>query len=59
LLELIAGQRESFASKSSDADALLKIGESKPDPAFDKIESATFAMLAQALINLDAHITLR
>jgi hypothetical protein len=59
LLELIAGQREFFASKSSDADALLKVGESKSDPALDKTESATFAMLAQALINLDAHITLR
>jgi hypothetical protein len=59
LLEIITGQRESFASKSSDADALLKVGESKPDPALDMIEAATFAMLAQALINLDAHITLR
>jgi hypothetical protein len=58
-LELIAGQREFFASKSSDADALLKVGESMSDPALDKTESATFAMLAQALINLDAHITLR
>jgi hypothetical protein len=59
LLEIIAGQRESFASKSSDAAALLTVGESKPDPALDPTESATFAMLAQALINLDAHLTLR
>ena len=59
LLDLIAEQRETFASKSSDAAALLKIGDSKPDPALDKTESATFASLAQALLNLDANITLR
>ena len=59
LLEIITGQREFFTSKSSDADALLKVGDSKPDPALDKIESATAATLAQALLNLDANITLR
>ena len=59
LLELINQQRGFFASKSSDADALLKAGDSPADPALDKTEIATFTALAQALINLDTHITLR
>ena len=59
LTELIEGQRGFFASKSSDADALLKVGDSPADPALDKTELAAFTALAQALINLDAHITLR
>ena len=59
LSDLIAEQRGFFASKSSDADALLNIGESKPDPALDKTEAATFTTLAQAILNLDANITLR
>jgi len=56
LLDLITEQREYFKSKTSDAAALLKVGDSKPDPALDPTESATFAMLAQALLNLDAFI---
>lgn len=59
LLELITEQRGFFASKSSNADAFLKIGDSPADPSLDKTELATFAALAQALLNLDANITLR
>jgi hypothetical protein len=59
LTELITEQRGFFASKSSDAAALLKIGDSPADPALDPAEAATFATLAQALLNLDANITLR
>jgi hypothetical protein len=59
LLDLIDEQREFFASTPADAEALLKVGDSKPDPALDKIEAATAATLAQALLNLDANITLR
>jgi hypothetical protein len=59
LIDLIDGQREFFISTPTDADAFLKIGDSKPDPALDKAESATAAILAQALLNLDANITLR
>ena len=59
LTEVITLQRGYFQSKSSDAAALLKVGDSPPDPALDKIEAATFAALAQALLNLDANITLR
>jgi hypothetical protein len=59
LTELIGGQRAFFQSKSSDAEALLNIGDSPADPALDRTEAATFTALAQALLNLDAHITLR
>ncbi|MFK7852013.1 MAG: DUF1553 domain-containing protein [Akkermansiaceae bacterium] len=59
LLKLIEEQREFFTSESSNAEALLKIGNSKPDPILDPVDSATFTALAQALLNLDANITLR
>ncbi len=59
LTELITQQREFFTTKSSDAEALLKVGDSPADPALDKTELATFTALAQALLNLDANITLR
>ena len=59
LLDLITEQREFFKTKSSDATALLKVGESKADASLDPTDSATFAMLAQALLNLDAFITER
>ena len=59
LTELIEGQRGFFASKSSDAAALLKVGETPSDPALDKTELAAFTTLAQALLNIDANITLR
>lgn len=59
LTEIITEQRGFFTSKSSDAEALLKIGDSPADPKLDKTEIATFTTLAQALLNLDANITLR
>jgi Protein of unknown function (DUF1553)/Protein of unknown function (DUF1549)/Concanavalin A-like lectin/glucanases superfamily/Planctomycete cytochrome C len=59
LLAIITEQREFFKSKPSDAVALLKIGDSKPDPSIDPIEAATFTTFAQSLLNLDANITLR
>ncbi len=59
LLDLVNEQRGFFKSKPTDAAALLKVGESKPDPALDPVEAATFAALAQSLLNLDTNITLR
>jgi Protein of unknown function (DUF1553)/Protein of unknown function (DUF1549)/Concanavalin A-like lectin/glucanases superfamily/Planctomycete cytochrome C len=59
LLAIITEQREFFKSKPSDAAALLKIGDSKSDPALDPVEAATFTTFAQSLLNLDANITLR
>ena len=59
LTELITQQRGFFASKLSDATALLKTGDSSADRALDSTELAAFTALAQALLNLDANITLR
>jgi hypothetical protein len=59
LLDLIRDQRALFQATPADAAAMLKTGDSPADAALDPIESATFAVLAQALLNLDAHITLR
>ena len=59
LLAIITEQREFFKSKPSDAAALLKIGDSKPDSSLDPVEVATFTTFAQSLLNLDANITLR
>jgi hypothetical protein len=59
LTELITEQRDFFTTKSSDAEALLKIGDSPADPKLDKTEISTFTTLAQAILNLDANITLR
>jgi hypothetical protein len=59
LTDLVREQRDFFHTKSSDAAALLKVGESKPDPTLDATELATFTTLAQALLNLDATINLR
>lgn len=59
LLSLVSEQREFFTSKKSDAKEFLKVGDSKADTSLDPNELATFASLAQALLNLDAHITLR
>ena len=59
LLDLITHQRETFASGSSDAAKLLKVGDSSADPGLDPEELAAFTALAQALLNLDAHLMLR
>jgi len=59
LTELITQQREFLTTGSADARALLQTGASPADPALDPAELATFTALAQALLNLDAHITLR
>jgi hypothetical protein len=59
LMDLIREQRALFQTKPDGAAALLKSGNSPADPSLDPIESATFTILAQALLNLDAHITLR
>jgi hypothetical protein len=59
LADLLTEQREFFKSRPSDATALLKVGDSKPDPTLDPTELATFTILAQTLLNLDTNITLR
>ena len=59
LTALIAEQREFFKSGSSDAAKLLKVGDAKADASLDAIELATHTALAQALLNLDAHLMVR
>jgi hypothetical protein len=59
LLDMIREQRALYQAKPDDAVALLKSGNSPADPSLDPIEAATYTILAQALLNLDAHITLR
>ena len=59
LTELILEQREFFKSGSSDATKLLKVGDSNADAKLDPIELATHTALAQALLNLDAHMMVR
>ena len=59
LLDLVREQRPLFQADPENARALLKSGDSPADPALDPVEAATFTILAQALLNLDAHITLR
>ncbi len=59
LVDLVAEQRELFRSKQSNAVDFLKVGDAKADAALDPDELAAFASLAQLLLNLDAHITLR
>ena len=59
LKALIAEQREFFKSGSSDAAKLLMVGDSKADASLDPVELATHTSLAQALLNLDAHLMVR
>ncbi len=59
LTGLLAEQREFFRSGSSQASKLLKVGEAAADAKLDAIELAAHSALAQALLNLDAHITRR
>jgi hypothetical protein len=59
LTDLITEQRGLFTSNSSSAKPLLAIGDAPADSSLPPIEVATFTTLAQALLNLDSHITLR
>jgi len=59
LTGLLQEQRDFFRSGSSEAAKLLKVGESSADAKLDPVELAAHSALAQALLNLDAHITLR
>ena len=49
----LADLRKFYSSKESDADALLKVGESKADTKLPKPELAAWTMLCNELMNLD------
>ncbi len=42
-----------YKSAPKDAEALVSVGESKPDPKLDKPTLAAYAMVANELMNLD------
>jgi hypothetical protein len=54
LLTFYDSQRGHFEKHPAEAEKLLKIGERKPDPALRPAEVAAAAVLAQAILNLDA-----
>jgi hypothetical protein len=56
---MVEEQRELFASDASAAEKVLKVGESKSDPALDKTELATATVLANALLNHDEFVMRR
>jgi hypothetical protein len=46
-----------FAASPDDARALLAVGESKPDAAFDPREVAEWTMVSSQFLNLDEFLT--
>src|SRR6185503_14542821 len=42
-----------YQSTTSDAEALLAAGESKPDPTLEKSEIAAYTMVVNQFMNLD------
>lgn len=49
--------RSSFSEKRSDAEALIKFGDSSPDPSLDPIELASLTMVANQIMNLDSFVS--
>ncbi|MEC7906641.1 MAG: DUF1553 domain-containing protein, partial [Verrucomicrobiota bacterium] len=49
--------RSSFSEKRSDAEALIKFGDSNPDPSLDPIELASLTMVANQIMNLDSFVS--
>jgi mono/diheme cytochrome c family protein len=56
LTSLCEQQRAMFIKEPERAAKLIRIGERKPDPALPPIETATAAVLAQTILNLDAAV---
>ncbi|HEX8915393.1 MAG TPA: DUF1553 domain-containing protein [Humisphaera sp.] len=52
-----AAFRKDYAADAKAAEALLKVGESKPDEAVPAPEQAAAAMVASMLLNLDEAVT--
>ncbi|MFN0075142.1 MAG: DUF1553 domain-containing protein [Prosthecobacter sp.] len=49
----LADLRKHYTTSAADAEALLKVGESKPDEKLPKAELAAWTMLCNQLMNLD------
>ena len=55
--QALASQREFFNSDPKRAAEFLKVGESERDESIDPIEHATWAVIAQMILNLDETVT--
>ncbi|MGE3879746.1 MAG: DUF1549 and DUF1553 domain-containing protein, partial [Planctomycetota bacterium] len=56
LTAALADFRSRYAADPESAQALLMVGESKPDGALDPVDSAAFSMLATTILSLDATV---
>ena len=59
LKQLLAEQRATFSTDTNSAVQLLKVGETKNNPALDSVELAAGTVLAQALLNHDGAVMRR
>jgi hypothetical protein len=57
LLRLAKQETEVFAHDQTQAQKLLKNGETEPDPKMDKIDLAAWTTVTSAILNLDETIT--
>ena len=48
--------QSSFIEKRSDAESLIKVGDSTPNPNLDPIELASLTMVANQIMNLDSFV---
>ncbi len=48
--------QSSFVEKRSDAEALIKVGDSIPNPSLDPVELASLTMVANQIMNLDSFV---
>jgi mono/diheme cytochrome c family protein len=59
LVKLHDEQKAEFAANPKDAEKLLAVGDSEPDPKLDKVELAAAATLALAVLNHDEAVNRR
>jgi hypothetical protein len=56
LSQLYEAQKTLFQNEPTQADKLIRIGESKPDTAIPSAELAAWTVVAQTVLNMDATI---
>jgi hypothetical protein len=54
---MLERQRALYRQRSSEAHAVLRVGQAVPDPHLDRIELAAWMMVASALLNLHETLT--
>ena len=58
--DMLATYRDHLAEyrqSPKDAESLIAIGESKPDPELDPVELAAWTLVANLILNLDEVVT--